>query len=248
MPGARLTRRERGRIAAGLAGGLGYGEIARALGRSTSTVSREIARNGGPAGYRADRAHWAAERRLHRAPVRRPAGRRPGGGGDGRDREAVGRFADGLGELLTRLGLPRPVARVLSCLYTTDSGCLTAAELDERLRVSPAAVARAVGYLERQQLVRRERAGQRRRERYRIADDVWYRALLASAQRNVELAEAARGGGRLLGPGSPAGARMDGAADFLERIGRELVRAVELWRLGAAGNAAVAVAGGDRDS
>ncbi|MBO1416423.1 helix-turn-helix domain-containing protein, partial [Streptomyces sp. FH025] len=48
MPGGRLTQQDRRRIATGLAEGLGYGEIARGLGRPTSTVTREIARNGGP--------------------------------------------------------------------------------------------------------------------------------------------------------------------------------------------------------
>ncbi|MFB7357563.1 helix-turn-helix domain-containing protein [Streptomyces gardneri] len=48
MPGGRLTQQERERIAAGIAAGLSYAEIARRVGRPTSTVSREISRNGGP--------------------------------------------------------------------------------------------------------------------------------------------------------------------------------------------------------
>ena len=43
MPGGRLTQEDRRHIAAGLAEGLGYAEIARRLGRPTSTVSREVA-------------------------------------------------------------------------------------------------------------------------------------------------------------------------------------------------------------
>ncbi|PLW74614.1 MarR family transcriptional regulator, partial [Streptomyces sp. DJ] len=57
MPGGRLTQQERRRIAAGLAEGLPYAEIARRLGRPTSTVSREVGRNGGPGGYRPQQAH-----------------------------------------------------------------------------------------------------------------------------------------------------------------------------------------------
>ncbi|ANZ21079.1 Helix-turn-helix domain [Streptomyces noursei ATCC 11455] len=53
MPGRRLTRAERQQIAAGLAQRLNYADIARRLDRPTSTVSREVARNGGPARYRA---------------------------------------------------------------------------------------------------------------------------------------------------------------------------------------------------
>ncbi|WP_165495542.1 helix-turn-helix domain-containing protein, partial [Actinomadura roseirufa] len=73
MPGERLDRRERRAIAAGLAAGLGYTEIARGLGRPTSTVSREVARNGGPGAYRSDRAQRAAERRARRRAPAAPA-------------------------------------------------------------------------------------------------------------------------------------------------------------------------------
>jgi len=54
MPGGRLTRQERQQIALGLADDLSYAEIARRLDRPTSTVTREVMRNGGPTGYRAE--------------------------------------------------------------------------------------------------------------------------------------------------------------------------------------------------
>lgn len=66
MPGGRLTQPERQQIALGLADGLTYAEIARRLDRPTSTVTREVMRNGGPTTYRADQAHRATERRAHR--------------------------------------------------------------------------------------------------------------------------------------------------------------------------------------
>ena len=64
MSGSRLTQQERQQIARGLADDLPYAEIARRLDRPTSTVTREVMRNGGPTGYRADLAHLAAERRA----------------------------------------------------------------------------------------------------------------------------------------------------------------------------------------
>lgn len=73
MPGGRLTQTERQQIALGLADSLPYAEIARRLDRPTSTVTREVMRNGGPTAYRADLAHRATERRAHR---RRPASAR----------------------------------------------------------------------------------------------------------------------------------------------------------------------------
>src|SRR5687767_15358702 len=95
MPGGRLTQQERRQIAIGLADGLAYAEIARRLDRPTSTITREVMRNGGPTGYRADLAHRATERRTHR---RRPA---PSRGSEaapqpyGRDADAVREYEIG---------------------------------------------------------------------------------------------------------------------------------------------------------
>jgi IS30 family transposase len=78
MPGVRLTDEDRERVASGLGEGLGYAEIARQLGRPTSTVSREVARNGGPHGYRADHAQRATEWRARRGKPS-PAAESPAG-------------------------------------------------------------------------------------------------------------------------------------------------------------------------
>ncbi|GAA5768158.1 hypothetical protein Aros01_04666 [Streptosporangium roseum] len=74
----------------------------------------------------------------------------------------------------------------------TDSGSLTSAELVRRLQVSPASISKAVGYLEAQELIRRERDPRRRAERYVIDDSVWYQAMVASARANALLADTAR--------------------------------------------------------
>src|SRR3954471_3455469 len=81
VPGGRLTQQERQQIVLGLADGLAYAEIARGLARPTSTVTREVMRNGGPAAYRADLAHRATERRAHRRKPTPPRGQ--GGAGAG---------------------------------------------------------------------------------------------------------------------------------------------------------------------
>ena len=62
----RLSFGEREEISRGLAGGESLWCIARRLGRSASTVSREVAGNGGRSRYRAARAHRASRRRAHR--------------------------------------------------------------------------------------------------------------------------------------------------------------------------------------
>ncbi|MBD0695303.1 GbsR/MarR family transcriptional regulator [Streptomyces sp. CBMA123] len=230
MPGARLSPQDRLAIATGLAKGLDYAAIARLIARPTSTVTREIARNGGPGRYRAETAQRATVRRARR----RPGRPRPVGDGarvtDGRDPAAIAAFAGRFADLLEQMGLPRMVARVLSSLYVTDDGSLSAADLVQRLGVSPASVSKAVGYLEAQGLIRRQRDGHGRREQYEIDSDVWYRSMLASARRNVLLAEFARDGADLLGAATPAGQRLDTAADFLAEIGTDLVHAVERRR------------------
>jgi len=67
LSGRYLSFEEREEIAVLRAGGCGVREIARGLGRSPSTISRELRRNA-PArgGYRATAAQWHAERRARR--------------------------------------------------------------------------------------------------------------------------------------------------------------------------------------
>ena len=62
----RLSLAEREEISRGLAGGESLRSIARRLGRSPSTISREVAANGGRRRYRACRADKAAVRRARR--------------------------------------------------------------------------------------------------------------------------------------------------------------------------------------
>src|SRR5690349_12799712 len=100
MPGGRLSQSERRQIAAGLADDLPYAEIARRLDRPTSTVTREVMRNGGPAAYRAELAHRATERRAHR---RRPAAARDAAtvpAVPGRDAEALAEYEETLTTVL----------------------------------------------------------------------------------------------------------------------------------------------------
>ncbi|MEU2790363.1 helix-turn-helix domain-containing protein [Streptomyces sp. NPDC007100] len=117
MPGGRLTQQERQHIAAGLADRLSYAEIARRLGRPTSTVSREVGRNGGPSGYRPQQAHQATAARARRhTPAPPRATGAPGG-------TAV----EGVIELAVRSGLPRTTARVHVDLLLSEDGRRTAA-------------------------------------------------------------------------------------------------------------------------
>ncbi|MGW4642868.1 MarR family transcriptional regulator [Sphaerisporangium sp. NPDC004334] len=232
MPGGRLTYQDRQHIAAGLTEGLTYTEIAQHLRRPISTITREVARNGGADGYQADRAHQATEgraRRRKQAPVPVPA---PPAAGDvpGRDPQAVHALEERLATMMTMTGLPRMTARVLACLCTVDSGSLTAAELVQHLQVSPASISKAIGELERHELIRRERDPRRRRDRYVIDPDVWYRAWLVSARQNALIADLARGGTEILDSTTPAGARLQDMSQFFEHVSQNLIHAAEQWR------------------
>jgi IS30 family transposase len=61
-----LTLAEREEISRGIVAGQSIRSMARRLGRAASTVSREINRNGGRRGYRANKADQAAWQRAHR--------------------------------------------------------------------------------------------------------------------------------------------------------------------------------------
>ncbi|MFG2288138.1 helix-turn-helix domain-containing protein [Streptomyces sp. NPDC048595] len=230
MPGGRLTSEDRQHIATGLAEGLGYAEIGRSLGRPASTIMREVTRNGGPDDYGANQAHEATRHRARRRKQAQPPAPPVSDGGHGRDPQAVREFTESFTTLLEQQGLPRMAARVLVCLYITDSGTLTAADLVQRLRVSPASVSHAVTFLEQQGIIRRERTPGERRERYVIDDEIWLRSTLAAVQMNEALVVASQRGAEILGVATPAGARFGSSAEFLLLVSEALQKAVEEYR------------------
>ncbi|WP_329582661.1 helix-turn-helix domain-containing protein [Streptomyces sp. NBC_01361] len=228
MPGGRLTQPERQQIALGLADGLAYAEIARTLDRPTSTITREVMRNGGPTAYRADLAHRATE---HRARRKQSTLRDPGTPAQphGRDAEAVRAYEETFTTVLIQSGTPKMMARVMACLTLTDTGSLTAAELVQRLQVSPASVSKAIAFLESQGMVRRER-DDRRRERYVVDNDIMYQSMMASARSTAHVVDIARQGVGVLGSGTPAATRLENIARFLDFVSESIARAAEQAR------------------
>ncbi|GAA2557124.1 helix-turn-helix domain-containing protein [Winogradskya consettensis] len=224
MPGGRLTPQERQQITAGLAGGLPYAEIARRLDRPTSTVTREVMRNGGPTAYRADLAGLATERRARQ----RKKTATPGTAPQPRP-QAVRDYEATFAAVFEQGGLPKMTARVVAAIYMTDAGGLTAAELAGRLRISPASVSKAIAFLEAQGLVRRER-DDRRRERYVVDDDVLYQSTMASARSTAHLGVIARQGVGVLGAGTPAADRLENIARFVDFISEAIIRAADQAR------------------
>jgi len=147
-----------------------------------------------------------------------------------RDEAAVQRFIEGFASALADGGVPRMPARVFAALLATDSGRLTAAELAERLQVSPAAISGAVRYLTQVALVSREREPGSRRDSYRVLNDLWYEAVLRREPLLERWERSMREGVDALGADSPAGARMAESVVFFEFLQQELPALLERWR------------------
>ena len=122
-----LTLAEREEISRGIAVGRSLRSIADCLGRSPSTVSREIERNGGPARYRAagaDKRAWAVARRPKACKLARHPRLSPGGcgeagaelvaGGDRQGRSPAGSSGD---IRITRPGTCRMRRSIAACSF-----------------------------------------------------------------------------------------------------------------------------------
>ncbi|MFE3199950.1 helix-turn-helix domain-containing protein [Embleya sp. NPDC059237] len=231
MPGDRLTLQDRRQIAGGLREDLTYAAIGRRIGRPTSTVTREVMRNGGPRGYHAEAAHRAGTRDARPRGTSSPTPSPSPGGADpgGRDPRIADEVDAQSVELMIRAGLPQMMARVLAALLTTDGGSLTSAELVRRLRVSPASISKAIGYLEGQALVTRERDPRSRAERYAVDDDVAFRSIMAGVHNQALIAEACGVVARKLGTATPAGTRLENTSRFLLHVIDDLARSAEHW-------------------
>ncbi|MFD9910265.1 GbsR/MarR family transcriptional regulator [Streptomyces sp. NPDC059063] len=127
--------------------------------------------------------------------------------------------------------MPRMPARVFAALLASDSGALTAAELGERLHVSPAAVSGAVRYLTQQFMITREREPGSRRDLFRVHGNQWYEAL-GNRDNVLQRWEAAlREGIGHLGADTPAGRRLGETLAFFEFVQEELAGLMARWRV-----------------
>lgn len=226
MPGRRLGHEDRHRIARWLLEGRTYTEIARRLNRSTSTITREVARNGGPRHYQADHAHRLTRLRARRPKPTPQAAVPADSAAYGRDPRAVFAFEERLAEVATDTGSPHTVSRILAALFITDSGSLTTAELVQRLRISPASISTAVKLAENQGLLGRVH-GPRGKQTYTIEGDIGRRPLMANVRSNELLAEICHQGAEVLGRSTPAGARLDKMGTFLSLISQDLAISLE---------------------
>jgi len=137
----------------------------------------------------------------------------------------VERFAS----VLVAAGIPPMPARVFVALLVADTGRLSAAELAGLLRVSPAAVSGGVRYLIQLGLVHKERVPGSRRDYYRMPDDVWSDMFRLRDQVLQRWTALIREGIELLGPGTPAGARLAEHATFFDFVSGEMPEVLKRW-------------------
>ncbi|WP_211303126.1 GbsR/MarR family transcriptional regulator [Allonocardiopsis opalescens] len=153
----------------------------------------------------------------------------PDGRHGGADDEA-GRVIERFALLLSESGWPRMPARVFVAILIAPDGRRTAAELAETLRISPAAVSGAVRYLSQVGLVAREREPGRRRDHYRLYDDLWYESITRRDTMIQRWVQYLGEGVQVVGPDTPAGARLEETRQFFAFMHDEIPRIIDRWR------------------
>jgi hypothetical protein len=148
-----------------------------------------------------------------------------------RDDEGVRHFVEHLAMSFAEWGFPRMPGRVLATLMASDDESLTAAELAERLQVSPAAISGAVRYLTRIGMLQRQPTAGSRRDRYRLPADPWYESATLEGDTFMRTgARIADEGAKALGIDTPAGGRVAQMRDFFLFMSREMPSLMEKWR------------------
>jgi DNA-binding transcriptional regulator GbsR (MarR family) len=142
----------------------------------------------------------------------------------------IAQFVERFGATLEEGGVPRMPARVFAALLVTDSGRLTAAELAEQLRISPAAVSGAVRYLTQVGLVAREREAGSRRDVYALHHEVWYEAIVNREPLLSRWRRSLEEGVEAVGADTPAGRRLAESADFFSFLIAEMPAMLARWR------------------
>lgn len=141
----------------------------------------------------------------------------------------VERYVERMGGALTEAGLPRLPSRVFAALTADDDGRMTAAELAESLRVSPASVSGAVKFLSQLHFIHREREPGSRRDIYAVDDDAWLNALQRTDQTYAPMIAALAVGLSAVEAGSSAHHRLTLAQEFLLFVTEEMDGIAERW-------------------
>ena len=139
-------------------------------------------------------------------------------------------FIERFASVQVEAGMPRMPARVFAALLAADSARLTATELADLLKASPAAISGGVRYLIGVGMVRRGGEPGSRRHYYQVPENVWDE-LLRNRNRVLERwTDALRDGVELLGADTPAGMRMADSVDYFQFVNDELPVVLARWQ------------------
>ena len=141
------------------------------------------------------------------------------------------RFIEHFAELLVAGGVARMPARVFAALMISAEGALTAAELAERLQVSPAAVSGAVRYLTGVRMIARRRPLGTRRDEYWLHDDHWYEMIMQRDSLLLAWSAQMKEGVAAVGADTAAGRRMAVTAAFFDFLFEEMQALMDRWRV-----------------
>jgi DNA-binding transcriptional regulator GbsR (MarR family) len=147
-----------------------------------------------------------------------------------RDPDEVARFVERFALVLVEAGMPRMPSRVFAALLSAEDGKLTAGELADSLKVSPAAISGAVRYLTQVSLAFRGRDPGERRDHYEVAEDTWY-MVYANREKMFETWSSLMADGvEAVGRGSKAGHRLETTRQFFDFLKSELPKVIERWQ------------------
>jgi len=131
--------------------------------------------------------------------------------------------------MLAGAGMPRMPARVMMALVGSPDAGYSAAELADRLGVSPAAVSGAVRYLQSLRMIQRLTRPGDRIARYDLMDDGWHSIVTANAPMYTKLAESMEAIAEQ-NPDAPLSvSRALRIADFMRYLGERMPQLVVEW-------------------
>ena len=142
----------------------------------------------------------------------------------------VDKFVERFALLLAEAGLGRMPSRVFGALLVTEDGKLTAGELAERLKVSPAAISGAVRYLVQVGLAVRRRDPGERRDHYEVTDDLWFEVYANRDTQFKTWADLMSEGVAAVGPDTKAGWRLETSRQFFEFLRVQMPELMRKWR------------------
>jgi DNA-binding MarR family transcriptional regulator len=143
--------------------------------------------------------------------------------------DARAEFIEDAGMFFERLGLSRTAGRVVGWLLISPDGTADAPELCADLAVAKSSMSVALRQLTTAGLVQRYRPPRQRRDRYRVAEDVFGQAFRAKMAEFDAFHALVAQGLRVVGDNTDASARLTLMADMYGFMAREFPKLLDRW-------------------